>query len=182
MSELETLLVLSDPMPPGNGTPSESACLAQSLDSVLDEACSKLHSLTLASLPPDVQQVLSLVEAAGILSDQLLDSLGIHDPDESSDESAGLDYAQYSVGEVTDELLKLASSERARSYSQAQRDKYAQSGVAMPDGSFPIPDRGALRDAIDDWGRAGSKPSVKAHIKKRAQALGATDMLPQNWK
>lgn len=178
MSDLEVLLSLSDPMPPGDGTNS-SACLAQSLDSVLDEACDKLHTLTTTALPSNVQQVLSLLEAAGSLADQLLSSMGIHDPDGSTE---NLEYAKYSVGEATDELLKLAASERARTYTQAERDKYAQSGVAMPDGSYPIPDRGALRDAIDDFGRGGAKPSVKAHIIKRAKALGASDMIPPNWK
>lgn len=177
MSELEVLLNLAAPMPPGDGY-NESACLAQSLDSVLDEACNKLHTLTATALPPDAQQVFSLVEAAGSLSDQLLNSLGVHDPDKSGND---LDYAQYSVGEATDELLMLAS-ERAVSYSQAQRDKYAASGVAKPDGSFPIPDRAALRRAIDDWGRAGANQSDKEHIIKRAKALGAMDMIPPNWK
>lgn len=178
MSDLEVLFNLAGyPLPPSEGN--SSACLAQSLDSVLDEAVEKLHTFTATALPPNVQQVLSLVEAAGSLVDQLLSSMGIHDADQDDN---SLDKASYSAGQTTDELLKLASSERARTYDQATRDKYAKSGVAMPDGSFPIPDRGALRDAIDDWGRAGSKPSVKAHIIKRARALGATDMIPPNWQ
>lgn len=52
----------------------------------------------------------------------------------------------------------------------------------MPDGSFPIPDKDALRRAIQSIGRAKNPDAVKRHIKKRAKALGATDMLPDDWE
>jgi hypothetical protein len=66
-------------------------------------------------------------------------------------------------------------------YSAAQRKEMAANGEALPDGSFPIKTTGDLSNAIHDFGRAGAKPSDKAHIIKRARALGATDMLPENW-
>lgn len=69
-----------------------------------------------------------------------------------------------------------------REFSQEQRDSAAASGAAMPDGSFPIKSRKDLENAIHDWGRAGSKPSVKDHIISRAKSLGATDLLPDDWK
>lgn len=76
------------------------------------------------------------------------------------------------------EKVALAS----RTFSEDKRDEYAGKGVAMKDGSFPIPDRGALRRAIQSFGRGkGDKAAIKAHIKKRAKALGATDMLPEGW-
>lgn len=69
-----------------------------------------------------------------------------------------------------------------RSFTQDQRDKLAKSGAAMSDGSFPIETKGDLRNAIQAFGRAGNKTAVKRHILKRARALGATDMLPEDWR
>jgi hypothetical protein len=68
--------------------------------------------------------------------------------------------------------------------SQAARDKAADKGHAMPDGSFPIRDRRELAKAIKAFGRAkdSKKPAVKRHIKKRAKALGATSLLPDSWQ
>lgn len=50
----------------------------------------------------------------------------------------------------------------------------AKSGVAMRDGSFPIPDRKHLHKAIKAVGRAhpSKRSAVRAHIRKRAKALG----------
>lgn len=76
-------------------------------------------------------------------------------------------------------LVELAN----RDFSGAARDKYAAQGVSMPDGSFPIPDKDALRRAIASFGRGkGDKAAIKAHIKKRAKALDATDMIPGDWQ
>src|SRR5512146_2583878 len=68
-----------------------------------------------------------------------------------------------------------------REFSQDQRDHLADTGAAMADGSFPIKSKSDLENAIHDWGRAGSKDSVKQHIISRAKTLGATDLLPQDW-
>lgn len=65
--------------------------------------------------------------------------------------------------------------------NMAQRRKWAASGVALPDGSFPIPDRAHLRKAVLAHGRASDKAKAKRHIKKRARQLGATHMLPDGW-
>jgi len=53
---------------------------------------------------------------------------------------------------------------------------------AMEDGSFPIKTKKDVENAVHDWGRAGSKPEVKAHIIARAKAIGAEDALPDDWK
>lgn len=68
-----------------------------------------------------------------------------------------------------------------RDFSQEERDNLASTGAAMSDGSFPIKSKSDLENAIHDWGRAGSKPSVKDHIISRAKSLGATDLLPDGW-
>ena len=69
-----------------------------------------------------------------------------------------------------------------RNFTTAQRKKMAEEGKAMPDGSYPIANRTDLMNAIRSWGRGGADPKVKAHIKRRAKALGASDMIPENWK
>lgn len=63
-------------------------------------------------------------------------------------------------------------------FSSKQRDKLADSGAAMPDGSFPIRNTQDLRNAIQAFGRAQNKAAVARHILKRARALGATALLP----
>lgn len=69
-----------------------------------------------------------------------------------------------------------------RNFSTAQRKKMAEEGKAMPDGSYPIANRTDLMNAIRSWGRGGADPKVKDHIKRRAKALGLSDMIPENWK
>jgi hypothetical protein len=77
-------------------------------------------------------------------------------------------------------VVELAS----RTFPTKSRDKMASKGTALPDGSFPIPDKDALRRAIQSFGRAkpADKAKVKAHIMKRARALNALDMIPDSWK
>ena len=69
-----------------------------------------------------------------------------------------------------------------RNFSSKQRKEMAQSGQAMPDGSFPIANKNDLMNAIRSWGRGGADPKVKEHIKRRARSLGLTNMIPENWK
>lgn len=69
-----------------------------------------------------------------------------------------------------------------RDYRTAQRRRMASQGQAMPDGSFPIANRTDLANAIQSIGRASNPAAAKEHIKRRARALGLTDMLPENWK
>lgn len=68
-----------------------------------------------------------------------------------------------------------------REFSQEVRERYAKEGIALSDGSFPIPDRDALRRAIQSIGRASNQAQARRHIIKRARALDATNMLPDEW-
>jgi hypothetical protein len=68
-----------------------------------------------------------------------------------------------------------------RTFPQEKRDQFADRGIAMDDGSYPIPDKDALQRAIQSYGRAKDPAAVKRHIMKRARALGATDLLPDDW-
>ena len=72
------------------------------------------------------------------------------------------------------ELLK-------RMFSSAKRKDLASAGKALPDGSFPIASERDLRNAIQAFGRASDQAAARAHIVRRARALGATSLLPESW-
>lgn len=63
----------------------------------------------------------------------------------------------------------------------------AKRGHAMADGSFPVPNRDSLGDAIRAVGRARpntpqQRAKVRRHIIKRARELGASNMIPDTWR
>jgi hypothetical protein len=70
--------------------------------------------------------------------------------------------------------------------SQADRDKAAKSGAALPDGSFPITkcsgDGSSAENAIRSQGRATDQAKVIAHIRKRVAALGCDGPIFQKYK
>ena len=69
-----------------------------------------------------------------------------------------------------------------RDYNTAARRRMAQSGAAMPDGSFPIANETDLRNAIQSVGRASNYEAARRHIVRRARSLGLTSLLPEDWK
>lgn len=75
----------------------------------------------------------------------------------------------------------LALVKKPTFFSAETRRDLADSGAAMEDGSFPIRNKKDLVDAIHSIGRANNPDKVKAHIKTRARALGASDMIPEGW-
>jgi hypothetical protein len=68
-----------------------------------------------------------------------------------------------------------------RKFTKDERDDAADKGQALPDGSFPIKTKADLANAIKAFGRAKDPKATKAHIIKRARALGAIDALPDSW-
>lgn len=74
---------------------------------------------------------------------------------------------------VLDALLE-GKALQEREFKAAKRRKLAGSGAAMADGSFPIENEKDLHNARRAVGRApeGKRAAVKAHIRKRAKALG----------
>lgn len=68
-----------------------------------------------------------------------------------------------------------------KDYSPEERERMAENGEAMPDGSFPIADCADLDNAIQSIGRAKDQEAAKAHIKKRAKALDCDTELPEDW-
>lgn len=65
-----------------------------------------------------------------------------------------------------------------REYSKKQRDKMADEGEALPDGSYPIADKTDLKNAIQAYGRAKNQSRAAKHIAKRAKELNLDDMIP----
>lgn len=68
-----------------------------------------------------------------------------------------------------------------RDFSDKQRKTLAESGAALPDGSYPIESVEDLKNAIRAFGRAKDKAQAKAHIISRAKALGSSDLIPDSW-
>jgi hypothetical protein len=70
-----------------------------------------------------------------------------------------------------------SKSKSKRSWDTASnRKSWAQQGIALPDGSFPIPSAAFVHKAAKALGRApaSKRARVRAHIRKRAKALGVT--------
>lgn len=68
-----------------------------------------------------------------------------------------------------------------RKFSEERREKLADKGFAMNDGSYPIETEKDLKNAIKAHGRAKDIEATKKHIFKRAKALGKEDLIPQEW-
>jgi hypothetical protein len=82
----------------------------------------------------------------------------------------------------TKRVKKTDEPDLVKFVSAAQRRKDADSGVAMANGDFPIPDRGHLESAIGHLGDyTGDKAAARRHIIARARALGLVSMLPDGW-
>jgi hypothetical protein len=64
----------------------------------------------------------------------------------------------------------------AREYSEQERMKLAREGHALPDGSYPMPDCGAVDDAIHAYGRApqSHRAQLRRLIRKRHSELGCS--------
>jgi hypothetical protein len=68
------------------GEDEDPATLASAVDAALDEAANLLDGFDLTGLPDPVQQALALVQAAGVAVDELLDVMGIDDPDHGGED------------------------------------------------------------------------------------------------
>jgi hypothetical protein len=87
----------------------------------------------------------------------------------------------HSIEECDDENCPQHSMNK-REYTQRERDMLARRDMALPDGSFPIVTVADLRNAIQSVGRASNYSKARNHIIRRAEALGRTDLLPEEWK
>jgi hypothetical protein len=68
--------------------------------------------------------------------------------------------------------------------SRDEREKLADKGFALPDGSYPIRNVEDLKNAIQAYGRSkeSDRAKVRKHIAKRANALKVRHMVPEEWK
>ena len=86
------------------------------------------------------------------------------------------------AAEYAERVAEFEAELRAK-YSEAERNEMAKSGEALPDGSFPIKDAQDLSSAIKLNGSGSTaKSTVRAHIKKRAAALGLSKEIPDDWR
>jgi hypothetical protein len=152
-----------------------------------------------------LRKVLDLVSTADECVDEaqplLADLMGVPNPDGDDDGSDAAppdrpaNLAHLSADDADQEERETEESqvegrdywetnEWRRQFSGDERQRLAKSGAAMSDGSYPIVNKSDLENAIRAYGRApeSKRAAVKAHIKKRAAALGATDMLPDDWR
>lgn len=82
-----------------------------------------------------------------------------------------------------DEETLTPDAEERKDYSDDDRKDMAKSGEALPDGSYPIKNKADLQNAIHAVGRGNADHSaIRKHIISRAKALGAEDMIPDNWQ
>ena len=113
--------------------------------------------------------------------------LGEREPDESDLWEDGFDI-DLSVVEAVAAAARVrvnggVLATATKSWTKEKRDKAANKKQAMADGSYPIADRADLKKAIRAVGRGKkSHASIRAHIKRRAKALGAMSMIPDDWK
>ena len=89
----------------------------------------------------------------------------------------------HSHDDIPAEVIRsaIAANLMKQEFSAEERERLAESGAAMSDGSFPIRNASDLRNAIQAFGRANAddRAAVARHIQRRARALNLTDQLPE---
>jgi hypothetical protein len=85
------------------------------------------------------------------------------------------------IDEKQEDEVKDEEEVQKRDFTAEERKKLAEEGKAMPDGSFPIENKEDLKNAIRLSGQAKDKKAAQAFIRRRAKALDAEDMIPEDW-
>lgn len=143
--------------------------LAAAVDAALDEASRLLDGVDTSTLPDSVQQALALVTAAGVAVDDLLDAMGVDDPDETDPAARAEETGEVRAKYDAEQLRKLLADGKAIKNANG-------------DPSFPIDDTEDLRNAIRLVGMAkGDHDHVRTFITKRAKALGQSKEIPADW-
>lgn len=143
-------------------------------------AKARIAGLTIVSIP-------AFQEAYIALGDEFEEDLSDDDKQEQAVAlaacgcmEAGIDIEDVSGDPVRNARAAIEAA-AFRKVSTEERDKRAEDGTAMPDGSYPIANVDDLRNAIQAIGRAKDPAAAKAHIKKRARALGHPELIPEDW-
>lgn len=184
------IVVLSDPDNEDSMTVKDAYQYAQSIDKDLkwfEDAeyssqyrvygvCSKSEAEVnsiLSDTGLSMDSVLSIVEEAdrGILNVSTQDGTIVV-------VKCGIVYRSMIGESVADKFNRVPLNE---AFSKAQREKLAEDGLAMKDGSFPIRNKADLKKAIQSIGRAKDEAKAKRWIKKRAKELGCKDLIPEEW-
>ena len=124
------------------------------------------HEISLVDLPCVPDATFDVVKGG------LVERRGFAARDEAADTAMDQDL------DADDEAFDADKGE----FSAGEREKGAEQGVAMPDGSYPIRSAKDVENAVKDYYRSGKKPDVKAHIVARAKAIGAESALPEDWR
>ena len=123
----------------------------------------------------DIECLMSAVRAVKqfLWHEQCQDGSEVPDmPDDGGSDDGGMAWVGLSANADTEK----------RYISADEREKAAKSGAAMPDGSYPIRNVDELKAAIHLAGHGkGSQAEIRAHIRKRAAALGQSAMIPDSW-
>lgn len=94
---------------------------------------------------------------------------------------AAAELAMY-IDRLSAERCACEDAMEARDFSYKKRKKMAKHGKAMPGGGYPIATRGDVENAVRAIGRAKNRAKTIHWIMKRARALGAMDLVPDDWK
>jgi hypothetical protein len=89
------------------------------------------------------------------------------------------------IAELSSRVLPTEDYEDGFGYiSREKRQKLAEKGYALPDGSYPITNVDSLKDSIQAYGRGkpSKRAAIRRHIMKRARVLDRADLIPEQWK
>ncbi|MCU1494857.1 MAG: Tsac [Acidimicrobiaceae bacterium] len=134
----------------------DPSTLASAVDSCLDKAAELVADLDTSTLPDNVQEAISLMQAAGVAVDELLVVMGVDDPD--------ADEGQRSAAEIDD----LPDSDFAYIEDGGTKDG---SGKTIPRKfrHYPVQDKAHVQKALqlnDSPFFAKAKPKIMAAAKK----------------
>lgn len=101
---------------------------------------------------------------------------------EQRQDGTEVDDAPAPAGSMAYAMMAAEPDAGKRDFSAAERDDAAGSGAAMSDGRYPIKTAEDLKNAIRLAGHGkGSQAAIRAHIRRRAEALGESAMIPDDW-
>lgn len=94
--------------------------LVAALDATLDQCCALIQGADLTALPPDVAQAIVLITAAETVADDLMEMLGIYDPDDAGENAATLPDARTGEPEKTRTAEGSKKTVRSVSFTQSR--------------------------------------------------------------
>lgn len=99
----------------------DPAQLAQAVDAALDEGWNLISDLDQTGLPEPVQQALGCFAAAGVTVDQLLDAMGVDNPDDENTDTETAPAAAAKAAPAADEVAAFELRARALAIQAAAR-------------------------------------------------------------